>query len=289
VAFIEGKVGRTRVALLTVTVEEFEVVSRLFGLRLNINGTPYFTVKPTGARWEVVLRRCPSQTNVISERTTGELIEDLRPEFIILIGTAGGCQGRDHLELGDVVVGDFVDYSGYWKFDAGRVLARKNPHDHPSLFLHPSFVERLRVQSEEWQGRISEPRPAPGHSTLRIGNLVSGDILLGDASNPEQQRIVTHFDKALAFEMEAFGVARAVFSSRRSVHYNPQFLIIRGVSDFVNVDAATNQADRRLWTKYAVSAAAAVAYALTNNLLGATREPMWRQRLGQLIDRVGLG
>jgi hypothetical protein len=37
-AFIEGKVGRARVALLAVTVAEFEVVSRHFGLRHNING-----------------------------------------------------------------------------------------------------------------------------------------------------------------------------------------------------------------------------------------------------------
>ncbi len=286
-AFIEGKIGKARVGLLVVTIEEFDVVSRLFGLNQNISGTPYFAERISGGVWEVMLRRCPSQTNVISERTAGEFIEDFRPEFILLIGTAGGCQGRDHLQLGDIVVADFIDYSGYWKFDAGRVLARKNPHDHPSLFLHQSFVERLRVQSDEWQNLIDVVRPAAGTSVLHIGNLVSGDVLLGDASNPEQQRIVTHFDKALAFEMEAFGVARAVFSSRRSVHYNPQFLIIRGISDFVDVGAAQNLADRRLWTNYAVCAAAAVARALSTNVLTATAEPVWRSHVSRLLSKVG--
>ena len=177
-AFIEGKIGKARVALLVVTIEEFDLVSRLFGLSENIGGTPYFTARKSGAIWDVMLRRCPSQTNVISERTAGEFIEDFRPEFILLIGTAGGCQGRDHLQLGDIVVADFIDYSGYWKFDAGRVLARKNPHDHPSLFLHQSFIERLRVQSDEWEDLIDIARPVAGRPKLHIGNLVSGDVLL---------------------------------------------------------------------------------------------------------------
>lgn len=286
-AFIEGKIGKARVALLVVTIEEFDLVSRLFGLSENIGGTPYFTARKSGAIWDVMLRRCPSQTNVISERTAGEFIEDFRPEFILLIGTAGGCQGRDHLQLGDIVVADFIDYSGYWKFDAGRVLARKNPHDHPSLFLHQSFIERLRVQSDEWEDLIDIARPVAGRPKLHIGNLVSGDVLLGDASNPEQQRIITHFDKALAFEMEAFGVARAVFSSRRSVHYNPQFLIIRGISDLVDVGPEQNLADRRLWTNYAVCAAAAVARVLTTNILLATREPVWRTQVSRLLAKAG--
>jgi nucleoside phosphorylase len=48
------------------------------------------------------------------------------------------------------------------------------------------------------------------------------------------------------------------------VDYNPQFLTIRGVSDFVN--AKTSNSDRDAWTDYAASAAISFAYAITEAL-----------------------
>jgi nucleoside phosphorylase len=261
-----GRIGQARIALVTITVEEFDLVAPLFGLTENIPGTPYFANREHGEVWDVVATRADGQTNVISERVAGDFIEDFHPAYLFLVGTAGGYAGRDGIALGDVVVANFIDYSSYWKFDGGRVLPRKNPHDHPSFFIHRSFVERMRVRPQEWQRHITVNRPTAGSSKLHVGNLVSGDILMGDASNPEQQRIVQYFDKALAFEMEAYGVARAVFSSRRSLHYNPQFLIVRGISDFVNTAGATNQADRRRWTDYAVAAAGSVVFEIMRRL-----------------------
>jgi nucleoside phosphorylase len=268
---LEGKKGRARVALLTVTVEEFEVVRTVFGLNTNVEGTPYFVSGARQSPFEVVGRRAPGQTNVISEKAAGDLIEDFRPEFLILIGTAGSCQARA-VRLGDVVVADYVDYSGYWKLVDGRVLLRRNPHDHPSLFLHEGFVERLRVEEEVWRRHIAVARPVAGQADLHVGNLVSGDLLLGDITNPAQRYIIDYFDKAIAFEMEGFGVARAVFQSRRFVYYNPQFLIVRGISDYVDVDPAGNVGTRGLWTNYAVSAATAVAYALVQKMSERRRQ-----------------
>ena len=102
-----------------------------------------------------------------------------------------------------------------------------------------------------------------------IGGIVAGDILMGDAANPEQWSILQRFDKALAFEMEAFGVARAVFKSRDWVHYNPQFLVVRGISDLVDVDPGENQATRVAWTPYAVATAGAFTQALVERVLSA--------------------
>ena len=285
---LEGRKGKTRVALLTVTIEEFAVVRNVFGLNTNFPGTPYFVSATRHGSFEVVGRRAPGQTNVISEKATGDLIEDFRPEFLLLIGTAGSCHARG-VRLGDVVVADYIDYSGYWKLVDGHVLLRRNPHDHPSLFLHEGFVEPLRVEEEEWRRHIAVPRPEVGQPALHVGNLVSGDLLLGDISNPTQQHIIGYFDKAIAFEMEGFGMARAVFQSRRFVYYNPQFLIIRGISDYVDVDPAGNVGTRRLWTDYAVAAATAVAYALVQKLSDRRRQTQGgllgtiRQRLADWV------
>jgi nucleoside phosphorylase len=263
---ISGHRGRARIALLTVTIEEFEIVRGVFGLKTNLTGTPYYFSSKKGKSYPVVGCRAPGQTNVISQEVAGDFVEDFRPDYLILIGTAGGCKGRDGVNLGDVVVADYIDFSGFWKFKKGLVLPRKNPHDHPSHFLHRAYIEGLRVEPKQWRTHVKKKRPKKGTPVLHVGNLVSGDLLLGDAKNPTQKFLVDHFDKAIAFEMEAFGVARAIFESRSFVHYNPQFLIIRGISDFVDADAAKNAETRKKWTKYAVATAAAVAYELVARL-----------------------
>ena len=273
-----GRKGKACVALITTTIEEFAVVQNLFGLNRNIDHTPYFVKAGQRSPFEVVARRSLSQTNVISHRTAGAVIEDFFPEFLFLIGTAGGCTGRDPLELGDVVIADYIEYSGYWKFRAGQILERKVPFDHPSLYLHQNYVERLRVQPPEWRQHISVPRPEAGEPHIRVGSIISSDILMGDIGNEFQRQVIDHFDKALAAEMEAYGVASAVFESRASVHYNPQFLIIRGISDYANADPEDNQGIRVQWTEYAVSSAASVAFAIAA-LLAKRPKPSLLQKL----------
>ncbi len=264
---LRGRIGSARIALITVTVEEFDGIRTTFGLDLNLPGTPYFVrgVSPNG-EYDIVLRRLSAQTNPPAMEGAGSAIEDFRPEFLVLIGTCGGHSERDNVTTGDVIVADYIDYSGYWKYKKGAVLHRKTPHDHPSGYLLQNFVEPIRV-SRSWIDRLRVRRPADGTPKLMIGSIVSGDILLGDPRNKEQKRILAYFDKAYGFEMEAYGVARAVYHARNSVHYNPQFLIVRGVSDLVNADAERNQAIRQQWTPYAVSAAGAFMADLIEKLL----------------------
>ena len=256
--------------MLTVTVQEFQALRNCLGTNTNLDGSEYYVRRiVANDEYDVVLRRTSGQTNVLSAEATGDLIEDFRPEFIFLVGTAGGHSGRDDVALGDVVVADFIDYSGYVKYKEGQILERKNPHDHPSLYLREKFAEPLRNDPAVWRNLINQPRPEHGDPKVVIGGIVAGDILMGDAANPEQWSILQRFDKALAFEMEAFGVARAVFKSRDWVHYNPQFLVVRGISDLVDVDPGENQATRVAWTPYAVATAGAFTQALVERVLSA--------------------
>jgi len=197
------------------------------------------------------------------------MIFDFAPDFIVLIGTAGGYGGRDELKLGDVVVCDYVEFSGYWKYREGQILRRKIAHDHPSLYLREHFFEDLRVSPQSWRPNVQIAPPDPGEPSIRFGEIVAGDDLLGDPDNAEQRRILEFFDKALGFEMESAGLARAVHKARKWANYNPQFAVIRGVCDLVNRDAALSQQTRIDWTGHAVSAAAAVAKELVDRLLMA--------------------
>jgi hypothetical protein len=103
--------------------------------------------------------------------------------------------------------------------------------------------------------------------------------------------------------MESYGFCRGVYKGRRSVHYNPQCLIVRGISDIVEerardvvqggtsgdaaLDAAPaygadsalasvqgrvsppldNNATRKLWKGYAAITGAAFTRAVVEDLL----------------------
>ncbi|RYG37510.1 hypothetical protein EON81_06445 [bacterium] len=265
---LKGKWGSATVGILTITDEEASVVTEAFGLTERIRGTSYkkHPAEVNNSELTLVHRRISHQTNVISVADSGELIEDFRPELLIMIGTAGGHSGRDGVALGDVVVANYLDYSGYWKYKPDAVLERKLPHDHPSRYLLQGFVETLRSELTNWISKISITRPAPGQPKVLIGGIVSGNSLLGDPDNAEQRRILEHFDKSYAFEMEGFGLATAVYRARGSVHYNPQFLLVRGISDLVNTGGESNQEDRVEWTPYAVSSATAFVQLLLEDV-----------------------
>jgi nucleoside phosphorylase len=269
-----GILGSAKVAIITITAEEFPPVRDIFGLHESIPSTGYHVADASSSDHAVVLRRSSGQTNLISAELAGDFIYDFRPEFIFLIGTGGGYEGRDGLTLGDVVVADYLEFSGYWKYKDQQILRRKIAHDHPSLNVRDNHAEPLRVTPGLWRGLITVNRPLVGQPTVHIGEIVSGDILLGDPDNAEQQRILEHaaFDKALAFEMEAVGVARAVYKARKWATYNPQFAVVRGISDPVNTNAAGNQDTRIAWTPYAVSAAAAVSKVIVDRILRAIKD-----------------
>jgi nucleoside phosphorylase len=262
-----GRLGKARVALLTITTDEFAIASDAFALHENLIGSPYYVSRRHDGVYDIVLRRCLSQTNLVSHEVAGSMVEDFRPSFVIMIGTAGGYSGRDGLALGDVVVSDYIESSNYWKHTQSEVKARKVAFDHPSLFLLDRFVEALRVDDAPWRQLVRTQRPEPGQPKLLIGEIVAGDRLLGDPDSAEQKRILNYFDKALAFEMEAAGLARTIYRARESASYNPQFLVIRGISDFVDIGVTSNQSTRRAWTPYAVACAVAVASALLQKLL----------------------
>jgi nucleoside phosphorylase len=278
---LRGKLGVTKVGILTITDEEFNAARRIFNTQHNIPGSPYFVAgaAPSG-QYELVVRQASDRTNTPAFRATAALIEDLRPIYIFLVGTAGGVlkdvaegAGRDDTRLGDVITADFIDYTEFVKLRGRKSLARKVPHDHPSMYLRENFAQPLRATTE-WHSWIGEPRPPddPAAPKVVVGNIAAGEKILSSPGSTYQKHLVARFDKALAFETESFGVAHQVFCARSSVHYNPQFLVIRGISDFVNTPES--DATRQNWTPYAASAALAFTrYVVEKLLLNFATEP----------------
>ena len=270
---LEGKLGFTKVGILTITDEEFHAAQRIFNAQHNIPGSPYFVSAAVSSRlYDVVIRQASDRTNIPASRATAALIEDLRPVYLFLVGTAGGVlkdetagTGRDGTGLGDVITADFIDYTEFVKLRGRRSLERKVPHDHPSLYLRENFAQPLRATTD-WHAWIGEPRPnGPAPPRVMVGNIAAGEKILSSPTSTYQKHVVARFDKALAFDTESFGVAHQVFCARCSVHYNPQFLVVRGISDFVN--ALDSDAARQNWTPYAASAAVAFTRCVVEKLL----------------------
>jgi len=264
-----GTKGRTIIGILTIIDEEFAAVQRLFNTNANIPGTQYFVTAiqaPMDGKlpaYDLVVFQATGESNQTASDHVRELIEDLRPEYILLVGIAGGHGKRD-VKLGDVVIADFVEDSEFFKLSKGKALQRKRPYDHPSYKLRKLYAQPL-CKDDDWHQHIDVKRPNKQRPHATIANLASGEKLLGDRGNAYQKMLMTYFDKAAVFEMEGFGLATQVFKQRDSVNYNPQYLIIRGISDLVN--KASNQATRDKWRVYAACAAAAFCKELVNNIL----------------------
>jgi nucleoside phosphorylase len=265
-----GNHGTAEIGILTIIDAEFEAVRRLFGTHVNIPGTQYFVnalAAPVDgvSHYDVVACQSPGQTNLTASGVVVDLIEDFRPEYILLIGIAGG-HGEREVGLGDVVVADFVEDTEYFKLSQGKSAHRKRPYDHPSYRLQQLHVGPL-CKSDKWHSLIDVKRPGKKKPRATVANLASGEKLLGDPTNAYQKLVMKHFEKAAVFEMEGFGVASAVYKQRGSVYYNPQYLIIRGISDLVN--KSSNQQTRDKWRAYAATAAAAFGKGLVDGILAA--------------------
>lgn len=292
---LRGEVGSAIAAVITVVPEELRPARRIFNAQAHVLGTPFYveTLNESNT-YDVVLRKCADRSNGPAGNAVAETIRQFRPAFLFLVGIAGGVCGRDDLALGDVVIADYVEYYEVQKLFESKQLMRRVPYDHPSAYLRTSFAEPV-IESfsspAEWVSKISHPRPQPGYPTevikrrgydhpmAIVGNLAAGEKLLSDTKSNYQQTVLQSLDKALAIEMEAYGFLRAVFESRGSRHYNPQALIIRGISDPVNSDENGGEAGehpnadelRKEWRSYAADAAATFAHEVVMSVIEVHR------------------
>jgi nucleoside phosphorylase len=210
-----GWVGRARVALLTIIDEEFSAAREVFELHENIAGTGYFAAELGKNReWDVVLMRATDRSNVPVMGDVSALMEDLRPQVIILLGIAGGfsdgVHGREGIQLGDVVIADQVSYVEFLKIQPDGPLMRSYAIDHPSVPLRKSICAPIKETFIIQENLRDKEPPAPGQFKIHIGGIVSGEKVFGDVNSDVQQALLKPFDKALAVDMESIGIARAV-------------------------------------------------------------------------------
>jgi nucleoside phosphorylase len=283
-----GREGHARVAVLTVIPEEMKEVLAVLGATEAVEYTGVFT-SPEAAQEDLtclpfIVSRCTDRSNGPASNSARNLMEDWRPETIMLVGIAGGIRRVDNPKkptaladgpaLGDVVMGTLIHFGDYGKDLPSGFLPRFLPLVHPPTRLLMRHGEPLRVNTA-WGKDIKE-WPGDKPPKLHMGEIVAVEAVAGNPLAERQQRIIEYFDKAIAVDMESKGVADALhdYEADVGVHYHPRWLCIRGISDLVvGSEAAAalldaeNDEQRAKWRSAAARSAATVAREVLVGLL----------------------
>jgi nucleoside phosphorylase len=269
---VAGRYCTARVAVVTILPLELAAMRDALALVEDPWGLGYL-VDDSDTPRVIVTQAERTQVGAVGEVT--RILEASHPEIVIETGIAGGIPGREEVRPGDVVVPDIVHFFNYVKLTPSGYERRFLPADQPSSNVRRRYARPVS-RADAWRSRVTlkrpvfeEPRDQPPQMEPRVyleGSMVATDELMGNPSADDQKRLVREFPDAVAVDMESMGVARAVHDYRSDVRYNPQFLIVRGISDLVLSEekhdaelikkAGDNKKQRSDWEVYAAQAAA---------------------------------
>lgn len=277
---------RIDIGIMTIRDDEFDAVLESFPAKLlegYFKGQRDYTLRQADAGgdkvYNLAILKQVEQGNGEAQDAARDLLEDLKPSLLLVVGIAGGLPSEDY-SLGDVVLSTRInDYSvearqvateptynlsggpidkkitsgianlrgrlddlGDWTADLGP----RPPvtwQGRGRLYGPPSWRKRLKESLKHHFGPNATPRPP----TFVTGPIASSDRLVKDPT-----LLFPWIETArhlLAVEMESGGVYRAARTRQRPM------LAIRALSDIVGLRR------KDAWTKFACRSAAAFARA----------------------------
>lgn len=285
------------VAIITVRLdEERAVLERMPMYRTLDDQRQIYAVAdvPVGSeKRRLAVVRCPEEGQSEAHDVARDVIEDLNPGAILVVGIGGGFPSAEY-SLGDVVVGtriqdlrvvalvegrkpEFDVRGGPVTGDAKRVVGALQRIDlgdwnsAASIGLEQPSVSLLAKNFSgpcEWQanlkGIFKERFGADGtqrrNPVFVTGPIVSTDSLVKQVKTVKRWKQFVR--KALACEMELAAVLHAAHTRD---HTYPVYGI-RGISDVIGFRRAD------AWTRYACGTAAAFAFALIRTGLVPSRQ-----------------
>lgn len=286
---VEGK--QVDFAIIAIRDDELEAVLKFFGpceqrkgARRNYSVASVTT--KSGRFFKVAVLRSHEQGHAAAQAAASDVISDLNPKWIILVGIAGAVP-ESEFSLGDVVVaGRISDFSvtaalsdGSKEYATHSAPAHKAVQDLVSRFVplkaqigewgtkERTGVDRPVVEltsdkfvgPPEWMEKVKKALQAsfgPTGTEIKRPPIVtsaaigSGNMLQKD---PALLKEWLSFSRDLkAVEMELPGV----YEAARDIQGDRPVLAIRGISDIVGFKRSPE------WTAYACLTAASFAHAL---------------------------
>lgn len=278
------------IAVLTIRTDEFEAVLKRFPNRKLVpDGRRLYDYAKVDNKLGVAFVRFPAQGQGIAQAVTRDVIDDLNPAWLFLVGIGGGIPDGEY-SLGDVVVATrFEDFSV-----SAAIQGMPTEHSNAGAPMHPdvqSLLSHLPSQKhrmrgwgtqkfigkkkpnvvvpddidasefygdDEWRSEVqrslqtnfpNDKKHRP--SKMRTAPIITSDLLLKDTTLLKQWRQVARHAEAV--EMEVGGVYLA--ASHGGIR-DYRIVAIRGLSDIVGFKRSGD------WTTYACHAAAAFCNAL---------------------------
>lgn len=280
--------GKVDFGIITILEDESKAVLKRFPHQDDAVGERTYSINHTETfdsdQYLVAVVRLPEQGEGSAHDAARDLITDLDPQWLILVGI-GGAVPHEDFTLGDAVIAtrvydfcveaNFEDRAPQFNVAGGPMhrevedlLARlptmedrlEEWNDEKSIGMQRPRVQMRRTDfygSEEWQEEVKSAlrrhfgRTAQPRSPLFTARPVaSSDRLVKDSKTVQAWREVARH--VCAIEMELAGVYRA--ARRRQREY--PILAIRGISDIVGFKRHQD------WTEYACHSAASLAYSL---------------------------
>jgi nucleoside phosphorylase len=270
--------SKADIGIVTMKEEEYEAILDKFEPNGQASGAKrdydIAVVSTPRGTCRVAITRCAQQGNPFAQTAATEMLADVQPCFLLVVGIAGGVPTVDFC-LGDVVVSDYIQDLTIEDTGISSGSERYNALGGP---LHPSasrIVERLHTveraapswnlnesiacdrpilegthttEDQDWNRSIDEAIARHAQRDIPIGTarkIASSDRLI---KAPQLLRKWRQVLKAVAaVEMESAGVY--LTCQRNEV----PFLAIRGISDIVGWKRD------EAWTRYACHTAAAYA------------------------------
>ena len=231
----------------------------------------------------VAVVRCSAEGQAVAQNVARDVIDDLDPGTIFVVGIGGGFPAKEFC-LGDVIVATRVQDLRIEALMEGKepeIDVRGGPVE-PEVERVVAALQRIQLRDWNSRGNIGPRQPSVqiiaenfyGPSAWRAkakaalvarfgtdgkkerrplfttGALVSSDYLVKQVETAA--RWLSFVRKALACEMETAGV----FSAARTAKHTYPVYGIRGLSDVIGFKRSDE------WTTYACEAAAAFTFAL---------------------------
>lgn len=267
------------IGILTIRDDEFRALLHVFSddHRIYKGRHREYTLRTAdagqGTRYRLAILRQIEQGNGEAQEAARDLIDDLQPSLLLVVGIAGGLPSDD-ISLGDVVLSTRVlDFSVEARtfqeettYNVGggpiaksiaagivNLRARESELGNWWAQLPPrppvNFAPGKLYGPKTWQRQVRDKlqlhygrNVAPRRPTFSDGPIASSDRLVKDPKVLFPW--ITSARGILAIEMESAGV-------HRSTRARTPMLSIRGLSDIVGLKR------QDAWTKYACTSAAA--------------------------------
>lgn len=194
---------------------------------------------------------------------TEQAITEFHPSVVMFVGIAGGL--REWTKLGDIVVATRVYAYHGGRVDDDAFLARPRAWD---------TAHRLVQLAKQVNRSRAWPDASDNSPAVHFEPIAAGEVVLNSLSSPEAERLRSHYNDAVAIEMESSGVALA-----GHLHEATPTIAIRAISD--PADGSKQNADNDGWRALAARNAAAFAVgliaAIDESLGGTETRPSHQQ------------